>query len=252
MKISEIFYYIQGEGKLTGIPSFFVRVSGCNLRCTWCDTPYASWDAASENAREMTPVQIAAEIERFATAPRTIRHVVITGGEPMIMKELPELLQQLHQLGKHTTVETAGTVWINGLGNGWIDLASISPKLANSTPNDRVGGRFAQAHERSRIDLNVLKTFAIGGNGAVKKCQWKFVISSEADVVEMEELIRRLNAELPEGSKVRAEDILLMPEGIDAATLTERSRGLADICKQRGYRLSPRLHVHLWGNMRGT
>src|SRR3954470_13790708 len=110
MRISEIFYSIQGEGKLAGVPSVFVRVSGCNLRCTWCDTPYASWDAATETARDLTPLQVAMEVERLA-GPAKSPYVVLTGGEPMMMKDTPELLQHLKQLGKHITVETAGTVW---------------------------------------------------------------------------------------------------------------------------------------------
>jgi 7-carboxy-7-deazaguanine synthase len=252
MKISEIFYSIQGEGILTGVPSVFVRVSGCNLRCTWCDTPYASWDAATEPSRDLPPLKIAMEVEGYKYGSRSVRHVVITGGEPMIMKEMPELLQHLHQLGHHITVETAGTVWIEGLGKGWIDLASVSPKLANSTPRQREGGRLAEAHDRNRINLEVLKKFANGGMGVIKKSQWKFVISREEDLVEMERLLAQLNSELPEEVRVGAEDVLLMPEGTDAGTVAERSRWLAEVCKAKGYRLSARLHVNLWGNTRGT
>jgi 7-carboxy-7-deazaguanine synthase len=252
MKISEIFYSIQGEGIMVGVPSVFVRVSGCNLRCTWCDTPYASWDAATEPSRDLAPLKIAMEVEGYMSADKSVRHVVITGGEPMIMKEMPELLQHLHQLGHHITVETAGTVWIDGLGQGWIDLASISPKLSNSTPHEREGGRLAQAHDRNRIDIGVLKKFATRGGGVIKKCQWKFVISREGDLVEMEELLTQLNTDLSEATRISTEDVLLMPEGTDATTVAERSRWLAEVCKTKGYRLSPRLHVNLWGNTRGT
>jgi 7-carboxy-7-deazaguanine synthase len=252
MKISEIFYSIQGEGILAGVPSVFVRVSGCNMRCTWCDTHYASWDAATEPDSDLTPLKIAMEVESYKSAGKSVRHVVITGGEPMITKEMPELLQHLHQLGHHITVETAGTVWIEGLGKDWINLASISPKLANSTPHERDGGRLAQAHDRNRINMEVLKKFATGGGGVGQTCQWKLVISREQDLLEMEELLARLNADVPETTRVLPEDVLLMPEGTDAATIAERSRWLAEICKDKGYRLSPRLHVNLWGNTRGT
>src|ERR1035437_236583 len=141
MKISEIFYSIQGEGKLTGVPSVFTRVSGCNLRCTWCDTPYASWNPEGAD----TPLaKIVGEVLKYPAAT----HVVLTGGEPMMFPETVELITLLKDLGKHITVETAGTLWLDGLPPGAIDLASISPKLANSTPVQREAGRFAAAHER--------------------------------------------------------------------------------------------------------
>ncbi len=251
MKIAEIFYSIQGEGKLVGVPSVFVRVSGCNLRCTWCDTPYASWDAGTEGEKgqELSVSQIVAEVEKYPAG-----HVVLTGGEPMMFKETVGLIGAMKGAGKHVTVETAGTIWQEGLAalDAGIDLASISPKLANSTPREREGGRFAQAHEKQRVNLEVLRRFALGADGAVKECQWKFVVAEPGDLAEIEALIARLNAELPAERQVARGDILLMPEGISADVVTARSRELAEICKEKGYRLSPRLHVYLWGNTRGT
>lgn len=246
MRIAEIFYSIQGEGKLVGVPSVFVRVSGCNLRCTWCDTPYASW---APEGKEMSAREIVGQV---AAAGASIEHVVLTGGEPMMFKESQELIRLLKALGKHVTVETAGTLWLADLAAGDIDLASVSPKLSNSTPHQREEGRFAAAHDRQRINLDVLARFATGGGGVVRECQWKFVISDSEDLVEMEELITRLNTRLSSESRIDRGDVLLMPEGIDSQALTERGRWLAEICKERGYRLSPRLHVYLWGNSRGT
>jgi 7-carboxy-7-deazaguanine synthase len=250
MKIAEIFYSLQGEGKLLGMPSAFIRVSGCNLRCTWCDTPYASWDAGREAATELSAHEILDRINTTSQgAPPT--HVVLTGGEPMMFRESAELIALLKQSNKHVTVETAGTLWLEGLPAGGIDLASVSPKLSNSTPRQREGGRFAAAHERQRIDMEVLKKFATGG-GVVKECQWKFVIAREEDVAEMQELLSRLNSQLPPASRIQEKDVLLMPEGVDAQMLSQRSLWLADLCKKEGYRLTPRLHVHLWGHTRGT
>src|SRR2546430_7022976 len=83
MKISELFYSIQGEGKLVGMPSVFVRASGCNLRCTWCDTPYASWQP------EGSETSIAQILEQAAAYPAN--HIVLTGGEPMIMPDIVAL-----------------------------------------------------------------------------------------------------------------------------------------------------------------
>jgi 7-carboxy-7-deazaguanine synthase len=244
MRIAEIFHSIQGEGKLMGVPSAFVRVSGCNLRCTWCDTPYASWNPQGE---EMAAQAVAERVLRFPG-----HHVVLTGGEPMMFRETVEVIRLLKAAGKHITVETAGTLWLDDVPPGGIDLASISPKLANSTPQDREGGCFAAVHEEHRENLAVLKTFAVGGGGVVRECQWKFVISAAQDLADVEVLLRRLNEQLPVSACVAPNDVLLMPEGIDAATLAERSRWLAELCREKGYRLCPRLHVMLWGNRRGV
>ncbi len=268
MKIAELFYSIQGEGTLAGVPSVFVRVSGCNLRCTWCDTPYASWEAAGGDpanaAAEKSITQILAEVQAFGA-----RHVVLTGGEPMMFAESAELLAAFKSAAMHTTVETAGTLWLDALDPApqntaaaqtairpLIDLASISPKLANSTPRERAAGRFAAAHERQRINLPVLQKFAAAANhqpqAAIGECQWKFVISRAEDLVEIETLIADISAPLPALQKITREQVLLMPEGIDPHTLAERSLWLAELCKQTGYRYCPRLHIQLWGNRRGT
>jgi 7-carboxy-7-deazaguanine synthase len=227
VKIAEIFYSVQGEGMLTGTPSVFVRTSGCNLRCTWCDTPYTSW--APEGVA-MSVAEIVAEVRRH---PAT--HVVLTGGEPMIQPEVVELAHALHHAGLHVTIETAGTVWAPVV----CDLMSISPKLANSTPLDRDGGRWAAVHERLRRQPEIVRQLM-----AEYAYQLKFVIAARADMEEVERLIDSVQADRSR--------VLLMPEGADAATLSERGRWLVEICKERGYRFSPRLHVMLWGNRRGV
>ncbi len=242
MRIAEIFYSVQGEGKLTGIPSVFVRASGCNLRCTWCDTPYASWNP------EGPDLSLDALLEEITRHPT--RHIVLTGGEPLLFKEMVPLIAALKQQGKHITVETAGTLWLEGLSSGTIDLASISPKLRNSTPWEREGGRFAALHEKQRLNLEVLRTFA--AHPAILDRQWKFVLAAPEDLAEIETLITQINTGLPPAQQLQPEDILLMPEGTDAETLSTRSRWIADLCKSHGYRLSPRLHVYLWGNTKGT
>src|ERR1035437_9487516 len=122
MRIAEVFPSIQGEGILAGVPSLFIRVSGCNLRCRWCDTPYASWNPEGEDW----------PLSRIigAVAASSVRHVVITGGEPLIMPEISELCFAIHAMQRHITVETAGTVYLPLP----VDLISLSPKLSNSTP----------------------------------------------------------------------------------------------------------------------
>src|SRR6476469_5476749 len=138
MKSSEIFYSLQGEGWLVGVPSVFVRASGCNLRCTWCDTPYTSWEPEGP---DVSVEEIVRQVRAFDT-----KHVVLTGGEPMIMPEIVPLAEALKSHGHHITIETAATVF-KPLPLG---LASLSPKLSNSTPWEREGGRFAGAHEKQR------------------------------------------------------------------------------------------------------
>jgi 7-carboxy-7-deazaguanine synthase len=229
MRLSELFYSIQGEGKLVGVPSVFVRASGCNLRCTWCDTPYASWDPEGD---DVPVVEIVRRVVSYGAG-----HVVLTGGEPMIMPDVAELCAELKARGCHLTMETAATVY----KPVEIDLASLSPKLSNSTPHDRDGGRFAAAHERQRTNLDVVQRFI----DASPDFQLKFVVSSDADVDELQTLLTRLRSWRPS-------DVLLMPEGTDPATLDARTGWLSDVCKRTGFRFCPRLHIALYGNTRGT
>ena len=227
MKISEIFYSVQGEGSLVGVPSVFVRTSGCNLRCAWCDTPYTSWEPEGE---ERTVESIVAEVRRFPAA-----HAVVTGGEPMIAPAIGELTEQLRASGLHITIETAGTVFQSVA----CDLMSISPKLANSTPVEREGGRWAGQHDRLRMQPNVLARLM----GAYAY-QLKFVVMRPEDLEEIAEVVRQVGAD--------RRNVVLMPEGIEAEVLRERSLWLVEICKREGFRFSPRLHVDLYGNRRGT
>lgn len=229
MKISEIFYSIQGEGKLVGLPSVFVRVSGCNLRCVWCDTPYASWNPEGQ---EMGIEEIVRRVSTYEC-----KNVVLTGGEPMIMPDVTELCATLREGGQHLTIETAGTVFENVEMN----LASVSPKLANSTPWERENGKFAENHERQRLRPDVIQQFI----NAAPDFQLKFVVASENDLEEIEALLKQLRDWEPA-------DVLLMPEGTESVVLAERSGWIAELCKRTGFRYCPRLHVELFGNVRGT
>ncbi len=226
MKLSEIFYSIQGEGSLIGVPSVFVRTSGCNLRCVWCDTPYTSWAPEGE---DFTIEQIVDRVLSFAAS-----HVVVTGGEPMIAPEIVRLTSLLQQAALHITIETAGTVFHPVA----CDLMSISPKLKNSTPFEREGGRWAAQHERLRYQPDVLYRLT-----SQYPHQLKFVVSAPADLDEIAEIRKEL--------KVLPRNIILMPEGVDRDILKQRGLWIAEICKREGYRYSPRLHVDLWGARRG-
>lgn len=227
VKLSEIFYSVQGEGSLVGVPSVFVRTSGCNLRCAWCDTPYTSWQPEGE---EWSIEQIKQQVKELGAS-----HVVVTGGEPMIAPEIVALTKALRQLNAHITIETAGTVH----QSVECDLMSISPKLKNSVPLERDGGRWAAQHERLRWQPEVLRQLIAEYNH-----QLKFVVADASDVSEIETMQRALG--------VNSSSIILMPEGVDRDTLRERGEWIVEICKQRGYRFSPRLHVDLWGARRGV
>ena len=223
MKIAELFYSLQGEGALVGVPSVFVRTSGCNLRCAWCDTPYTSWQP---EGAELSLSQIVDEVRAHPA-----RHVVVTGGEPMIAPDIIPLTQRLHALGLHITIETAGTVFQPVA----CDLMSISPKLSNSTP----AGQWAVQHDRLRIQSEPLLELM-----SRYPYQLKFVIQKPADVAEVLALLAMLGT--------GRDHVILMPEGTGRDVLRERAAWLAEICKEEGFRFSPRLHVDLWGNQRGV
>jgi 7-carboxy-7-deazaguanine synthase len=223
MRIAEIFYSVQGEGSLVGMPSVFVRTSGCNLRCAWCDTPYTSWLPEGDDLT-------IARILELADYPAA-RHVVLTGGEPMIAPEIVALAAAFRSRGMHITIETAGTAF-KALE---CDLMSISPKLSNSTPE----GVFARQHDRLRIQPDVLRQLM-----SAHDYQLKFVITDEASAKEAISLAQTLNA--PPGKTI------LMPEGTSRDALEQRSPWIAELCKQNGFRFSPRLHVEIYGNRRGV
>jgi 7-carboxy-7-deazaguanine synthase len=230
MLISEIFYSIQGEGELTGVPSVFIRTSGCNLRCDWCDTPYASWEPEGE---EMSQEQI---VEAVTKHPAT--HCVITGGEPMVAKGIRELATELKQLGKHITIETAGTILPEKIP---CDLASLSPKLSNSTPSEERAGPWAARHEKTRLQHAVIHEWV-----NQYPYQLKFVVTGETDLEEIKELLGAIECPVPPNK------VLLMPEGTDPDPIRGRDDTLMEICKQEGYRYCNRLHIELFGNTRGT
>lgn len=227
LRIAEIFASVQGEGVWAGIPSAFVRVSGCNLRCAWCDTPYASWNPEGHTYEVQ---QIAEKVEAFG-----LNHVVLTGGEPMLFDPIDELATALRAQGKTITIETAGTIFRDLP----CDLMSISPKLGNSTPSDPV---WRDRHEALREQPETVQRLI-----ETHPYQLKFVVNPDVsdDISEIERLLATLEG-------VEPDRVLLMPEGSDSATLWRRARMLVDACLEHNWRLAPRMHVDLFGNKRGT
>lgn len=225
MWISEVFQSVQGEGRYVGVPSGFIRTSGCNLRCVFCDTPYTSWNPEGD---ERSLEDLITEVANF-----TCDHMVLTGGEPLLVPEMARLTRELKDRGFVITIETAGTV----LQDVSADLMSISPKLSNSIP---IGTRWELRHRQRRDRPEVIERLTTNFD-----YQFKFVIDQPSDIAEVEAYLTRF----PHLSEKK---IYLMPQGTDRESLQTRMEWLQDEAEQRGWNVSPRLHIELFGNTRGT
>lgn len=223
--ISEVFESIQGEGPWAGTQSLFLRTSGCNLRCWFCDTPHTSWQPEGEpQSLDQLSEKIAA-----STAP----HVVLTGGEPMLPADIVPLSELCRQHGKVITIETAGTIDQPVA----CDLMAISPKLQNSNPFDAVWG---PRHERTRHQPEVIRALWSRYNAILK-----FVIDTPADVRDVLGYV----AAFPQ---ISADAVWLMPQARSQEQLTEKSGWVHAAAEEHGFRFSTRLHIELFGNQRGT
>ncbi len=230
----EIFHTLQGEGPSLGAPAVFLRLSLCNLHCRWCDTPYTwNWEktpwkhqddrkfSKKEQIIELTPAQLAPLISHHQC-----HRLVLTGGEPLLQqKELAELARLLPDL-PHLEVETNGTQIPDDDFLALSPQFNVSPKLSNSGMDEKL-----------RLIPEALSLFS-----SHPKAIFKFVVCTRADLEEVQSLQHRF--------QLSCDRLFLMPEGRDSDTLHDRSLWLADICRDHGYRFSPRLHVLLWGNER--
>ena len=211
---------------MAGTPSVFVRLAGCPLRCRWCDTKYG-WDETAGTDYSIN--KIIQAVLQFQT-----RFVVITGGEPIINSDLPQLVQKLKESGKHITIETAGIAFIPALP---CDLMSISPKLSNSTPAEP---ELTKIHEDVRLDIAVLRALINGYS-----YQLKFVVDSENDLPEIQQTLEKIG-------NVDSEKVMLMPQAKTRDELLAKSPMVADMCKRTSFAFCHRLQVLLWNNERGT
>ena len=226
MNVMEIYRSIQGEGTLMGVPTTFVRFFACNLRCSWCDTKY-SWSVREGGTWEsMPPEEVAKRVGELGA-----QHVVLTGGEPTLQKDLPQFAQLLKQQGHHLTIETNATIF-PARAIPLIDLWSLSPKLSSAGEN----------YLRFPIIQVFLETLR------PDQQQWKFVIRDDADSLLLKELLSRFplfhEQHLP---------IILQPEGDLAApnypaALARLAEQVRDPFWDRYYvRVLPQLHVIIWG-----
>ena len=225
MQIAEIFESIQGEGPWAGTRSLFIRTSGCNLRCWFCDTPYTSWkpEGSAWTTDEL--------FHRVAESDAP--DVVLTGGEPLLVPQLPDLARHCQQLGKRVTIETAGTVFQPVS----CDLMAISPKLPNSTPDDP---RWKQRHDSIRFQPEVVAELLQNSAGILK-----FVIENPLDIHEVVSWLQHVPTASPS-------IVWLMPQARTREQLREKSAWLRELARKYGFNFSSRLHVEMFGDTRGT
>ncbi|WP_016778142.1 7-carboxy-7-deazaguanine synthase QueE [Anaerophaga thermohalophila] len=249
---------IQGEGKLAGIPSIFVRLAGCNLRCIWtlpdgsfcrCDTPYASFEAEQQRQPETAEV-----FDLVKQNTGKIKHVVITGGEPLLQhKALAPLCKRLkEELNLHLTIETNGTIFAEDVAQ-YIDLFSLSPKLSNSNPSPAKTGHYQLRpsgpityHAQKRRNIDVIQKFIDYSRNNKKDFQLKFVVGRHNDYVEIK------NEFLAHLTEWRPEDVLLMPLGATKEELKTTSLMVLEMAISNGWRYAPRLHIGLFGPKAGV
>jgi 7-carboxy-7-deazaguanine synthase len=226
--VSEIFGpTLQGEGTFFGQPCFFIRLSGCNLRCEWtnkdgtytkCDTPYTSWNAEGEH---LTVEQIVDRLDMLNVF--NINNVVITGGEPFLQKNVVDLINVLSK--KYSvTVETNGTIYRENNAQ----LISISPKLSSSTPKTCIKSR--NIHVRNRVYDKTINEFYKNN-----KCQIKFVYSCEDDIIEINKFVKKHG--------IKNEDVYLMPQGDISKKILENTRSCFEACIKNNYNMTHRLHI---------
>jgi 7-carboxy-7-deazaguanine synthase len=228
LRIAETFTSRQGEGKLTGTESFFIRTTGCNLRCWFCDTPYASWNPKGSQISFDSILQLVAESK--------LRHVVLTGGEPLLPKESPELCRLLRGRGLHVTIETAGTIDCDIE----CDLMSISPKFSSSTPDRIEHPRWSELHERRRMPIKAMRRLMQRADDS----QLKFVVDSPADYDELIAVAAALQAD--------PADVWVMPQGSTIEAMDAAVEWLQPWCDDQGFRYCDRMQIRWYGNRRGT
>jgi len=222
MKVTSIFYSVQGEGQSLGQPSVFLRLNGCNLRCKWCDTKY-TW--AESDGKDMNISEIAfGEIKKYPTANR----LVITGGEPLMQADEVERLINVLREQKDWWVEIETNGTISPTFNS-PNLWTVAPKLSNSGVPD-----FKRKIKQSWWDYS----------STGKLIVYKFVVNDPEDSWEIFEFQHKHG--------IPSEKIYVMPECITVEKHNENLLLAIEMAKNNGWRVTPRLHILAWGNIRGV
>lgn len=228
LRIAEIYASRQGEGRWTGAPSVFLRTSGCNLRCWFCDTPFTSWKPEGTT-------QSVDEVLRQVFAFQE-QDVVLTGGEPLLYSAIAEITRHLRSAGRRVTIETAGTIE----QKFECDLLSISPKLSSSAPDRTQYPEWHERHHARRNQVELVRRWI-----AQYSFQLKFVIAEQADADEVQNYISQF-------SNLDPANVWLMPEGTRTEILDARAQWLRPYCHQHGFNFCQRSHIYWYGNQRGT
>ena len=228
MSISETFQSRQGEGLLTGTDSHFIRTSGCNLRCWFCDTPYASWNPTG------TPIRIDTIVAEAIQSGH--KHVVLTGGEPMLPTQSVALCQALRDAGLHITIETAGTI-DRQLP---CDLMSISPKLSSSTPDPIKHEKWSRLHSQRRLPIAIMQNLIARADDF----QLKYVVDSPNDYSEVVDVTNQIGAS--------HDKVYIMPQGSTTEAMDAAMTWLKPWATEQGFQYCDRMQIRWYGNRRGT
>ncbi|MCL2072623.1 MAG: 7-carboxy-7-deazaguanine synthase QueE [Marinilabiliaceae bacterium] len=243
---------IQGEGKLAGTPSLFIRLSGCNLNCIWklpegnlskCDTCHLP------NNKKNREMSVEKAVKTINQNLGSLKHIVITGGEPLLQKETIEKLAAdlKSKTNAHLTLETNGTIFNEKIFK-YIDLCSISPKLKNSIPlNEESETNIANfgKYNKTRINIDVLQSFIDSAKKYGKDIQFKFVVANINDENEIKDILLQL-------TNYSDSDIMIMPLGANIKEMEQTQLIAVKIAVKNGWRFSPRLQINLFNNLKGV
>ena len=233
-----VFFTVQGEGKYVGHPAVFLRLSACNLRCEWsngdgtttkCDTPYSS-HSPEKNIKTVKETVDAVLVHKC-------KKVVITGGEPMMQKNVDLLVRELVKKGCEVTIETNGTIYRDmQVPVFW----SISPKLATSCPHT---SKHFEMHHKKRLNIMAVASMV------KQRHQLKFVVNREEDISEIKMMLTMLKDFT---GKSYDKSVYLMPQGITQEQFDAKLPWLVEQAKFNGWNITDRLHIRIWGSKRGV
>jgi 7-carboxy-7-deazaguanine synthase len=230
--LAEDFYSLQGEGRFIGTPAYFFRTNNCNLRCSWlnndgsiskCDTPYSSW--APEKSYKMFFSEMLSKVKETKA-----RHVVATGGEPMLQKGLVDIANEFMRNKYNVTIETNGTRYLEGLDSNI--FLSISPKLktANALNNEQ--------HTKNNIWVDTTRKLI-----STHPYQLKFVYNIKDDEQEIEKILNSLPA--------IGKNVYIMAQGLTVEMLQKKGQEIWEMCCKYGWNMTPRMHIDVFGNKKG-
>lgn len=278
--VLEMFCSIQGEGKWTGVPSVFIRLAGCNLRCVFgqsrCDTPYSSFEL--EKPKWTSTEEAKQQLMKILKENPNVDNIVITGGEPLLYRDsIKEFIEKIETPNKSYTytIETNGTLkaiepWTGPNGwMYWIDLWSVSPKLSTSVDWDckYINEKQRDAHNEMRINVDNLCTYIDAtflaqdatlklympqseSTNVLPGVQYKFVYSGPDSVDEIKNILDRIAKKYNYSRKKLDQLVMLMPEGTTNDQLGNIQEECAQVCIREGWRFCDRLHIRIWGDKR--